>query len=99
MVISVHTVVWFSCVFQVFYYSASVFEGSGIPDDKIQYAVLGTGIINVIMTGVSVSSVLCLSFNTVILWTSVVEHYVERYVHFVLEGNIWLLLSQIYTPH
>ena len=39
---------------QVFYYSAGVFETSGIPVDMIQYAVLGTGIINVIMTGISV---------------------------------------------
>ena len=38
----------------MFYYSAGVFETSGIPVDMIQYAVLGTGIINVIMTGISV---------------------------------------------
>ena len=39
---------------KVFYYSAGVFETSGIPVDMIQYAVLGTGIINVIMTAISV---------------------------------------------
>ena len=45
--------VYLDCL-QVFYYSAGVFEKSGIPVDMIQYAVLGTGIINVLMTGISV---------------------------------------------
>ena len=40
--------------FKVFYYSAGVFATSGIPEDMIQYAVLGTGAINVIMTAISV---------------------------------------------
>ncbi|XP_013420984.1 solute carrier family 2, facilitated glucose transporter member 1 isoform X3 [Lingula anatina] len=38
----------------VFYYSSSVFKDAGIPDDYVQYATLGTGIINVIMTVISV---------------------------------------------
>jgi sugar porter (SP) family MFS transporter len=38
----------------VFYYSTGVFEDSGIPPEKTQYAVIGTGIVNVLMTGISV---------------------------------------------
>jgi len=38
----------------VFYYSTSVFLGAGIPEDSIQYAVVGTGLINVLMTGISI---------------------------------------------
>ena len=45
----------FSFICQVFYYSAGVFENSGIPTDMVQYAVLGTGLINVLMTAISVS--------------------------------------------
>lgn len=41
---------------QVFYYSVPVFEQSGIPPSRTQYAVLGTGVINVLMTGISVSN-------------------------------------------
>ncbi len=40
---------------QVFYYSTGVFIGAGIPENRTQYAVLGTGFINVLMTGISVS--------------------------------------------
>lgn len=39
----------------VFYYSNDVFTKAGIPDDYTQYATLGLGIINVIMTIISVS--------------------------------------------
>lgn len=40
---------------QVFFYSTGVFKDAGIPDDMIQYAVVCTGAINVLMTVVSVS--------------------------------------------
>jgi hypothetical protein len=40
---------------QVFFYSTGVFKDAGIPDDMIQYAVVCTGAINVLMTIVSVS--------------------------------------------
>ena len=43
-------------VFQVFYYSNGVFLNAGIPEDKTAYAVLGTGVINVLITGISVSA-------------------------------------------
>ena len=42
--------------FQVFYYSNGVFLKAGIPEDKTAYAVLGTGVINVLITGISVSA-------------------------------------------
>ena len=42
--------------FQVFYYSNGVFLNAGIPEDKTAYAVLGTGVINVLITGISVSA-------------------------------------------
>jgi len=38
----------------VFYYSTMIFASSGIQPQHIQYAVLGTGLINVIMTAISV---------------------------------------------
>ncbi|KAI0220130.1 Solute carrier family 2, facilitated glucose transporter member 3 [Lamellibrachia satsuma] len=38
----------------IFYYSTSVFRQAGIPGDKIQLAVLGTGAINVCFTAFSV---------------------------------------------
>lgn len=38
----------------VFFYSTGVFKDAGIPDDMIQYAVVCTGAINVLMTIVSV---------------------------------------------
>ncbi|CAH1775421.1 unnamed protein product [Owenia fusiformis] len=38
----------------VFYYSNGVFAGAGIPENMIQYAILGTGGINVLMTIISV---------------------------------------------
>ena len=39
----------------VFYYSDNVFKSAGIPVEYTQYATLGMGIINVIMTIISVS--------------------------------------------
>lgn len=40
---------------QVFYYSDGVFKSANIPVDYRQYATLGMGTINVIMTVISVS--------------------------------------------
>ena len=37
-----------------------MFIDAGIPEDKTQYAVIGTGLINVLMTGISVSPCLIL---------------------------------------
>ena len=38
----------------VFFYSSSIFAGAGIPDQDIQYAILSTGVVNVIATIVCV---------------------------------------------
>ena len=43
----------FSCI-QVFYYSTGIFLSAGISPDMVQYANIGTGAVNVIMTGISV---------------------------------------------
>lgn len=40
--------------FQVFYYSSSVFENGGVPQESSQYATLGVCFINFLMTGISV---------------------------------------------
>jgi hypothetical protein len=42
-------------VLQIFYYSNSVFVAAGIPENYVQFATLGTGIINTCMTLFSVS--------------------------------------------
>ena len=66
-------------VFQVFYYSAGVFETSGVPPDVIQYAVLGTGAINVLMTAISVRYVAAL-FSctcTLLLITCTEENFIS----------------------
>lgn len=38
----------------VFYYSNGIFLSAGIPPEMVQYANIGTGLVNVIMTGISV---------------------------------------------
>jgi sugar porter (SP) family MFS transporter len=38
----------------IFFYSASIFKSAGIPDEFIQYAILSTGLVNVVMTFCSI---------------------------------------------
>ena len=40
---------------QIFFYSRSIFKGAKIPQDYIQFAVIGTNAVNVIMTFVAVN--------------------------------------------
>ena len=56
--------------FQVFYYSNGVFLNAGIPEDKTAYAVLGTGVINVLITGISVSAYIFFNY----LWECIKEN-------------------------
>ena len=49
---------------KVFYYSTGVFLASGIAKDVVQYANIGTGAINVLMTGISV----CYYSNLCSVW-------------------------------
>ena len=55
---------------QVFYYSNGVFIGAGIPEDYTPYAVLGTGVINVLVTGISVSTFLIIK-QTQFHWVAI----------------------------
>ena len=44
---------WYACA-QVFYYSTGIFLEANIPEHMVQYANIGTGVINVAMTAISV---------------------------------------------
>ena len=50
--------------FQVVYYSVGIFEAFRVPLTDVQYAVLATGVINVIMTIISVRTTNSNSIST-----------------------------------
>lgn len=52
----------------VFFYSSKMFEKAGIPKDKIPYANIGTGIINVIATIVAISLIEKLGRRALVLY-------------------------------
>ncbi len=42
-------------VLQVFFYSTGIFRNAGVPEATLQYAVVGTNAVNVLMTFIAVS--------------------------------------------
>ena len=43
------------CMFQIFFYSTGIYKNAGVQEDAIPYAVIGTNLVNVIMTIITVS--------------------------------------------
>ena len=49
-----HEIDLFTCLFQIIFFSYSIFHEAGVPDDSIPFAVCGTNGVNVIMTMIAV---------------------------------------------
>ncbi|XP_013412015.1 solute carrier family 2, facilitated glucose transporter member 1 [Lingula anatina] len=52
----------------VFFYAAKIFRNAGVDDDKVPYAIIGTGIINVLATIVSMPLIERLGRRPLLIW-------------------------------
>lgn len=59
---------WSLFFFQVFFYSAGIYRNAGVPPDAIQYAIIVTNAINVIMTIVAVIIGISSFYNNLIIY-------------------------------